>query len=54
MARQSRGRGRELLMGPVGLIGLAVLILGTCIFVLPQLLVPVQTRSLGTSGRWSA
>jgi len=47
MAKQGRGRGRELHLRPFGLIGLAVAILGICIFVLPQMLVPVQTRSLG-------
>jgi uncharacterized protein YjbI with pentapeptide repeats len=46
MARQGRRRGRELRLGPFGLIVLAVVILGTCIFLLPQLLVPVQTPSL--------
>jgi uncharacterized protein YjbI with pentapeptide repeats len=50
MAKQGRGRGRELLLGPFGLISLAVVILGICIFLLPQLLVPVQTRSLGGTG----
>jgi uncharacterized protein YjbI with pentapeptide repeats len=50
MARQDRGRGRELLRGPFMLIGLALVVLGTCIFVLPQLLVPARTGSLGGIG----